>query len=74
MEMLGCFWFFVHLGDDTKVINKIRVFRWLSVRPNLLCSIMVLHLHQVLVESIFIEGSFAHIKHSQWLAMLEKGP
>ena len=73
MGMLG-HWFLVYLRDDTKIVIRVRAFRGLSVRPNLLCSVMCFHLHQVLVKGIFIEGSFAHIKHLQWLTMLEKGP
>jgi len=42
------------------------------MKPNLLRSIMVFHLYQVLIKSIFIESSLAHIKYLQWLAILEK--
>lgn len=34
---------------------------------------MVSHLYQVLVKGIFVEGGFAQVKSSQWLAMLETG-
>jgi len=65
------FCFLVYLGGGTRVDIRDRVSLWLSMKPNLLCSVMVLHLYQVLIKGIFIEGGFAQIKYLQGLAMLE---
>ena len=65
--------FLVYLGDDTRMIVRVYIFRWLSVKPNLLWGVMVHHLYQVLVKGICVEGRFAHIKYLQRLAILEKG-
>ena len=56
------------------MIVKVHIFRCLSAKPNLLCSVIVPHFHQVLVKGFFIEISFAHIKHLQRSTMLEKIP
>jgi len=59
----GQFYSLVYLGGGTGVIIRIRISIAVGEELNLLCSVMGLHLYQVLVKGIFIEGSLAQIKH-----------
>jgi hypothetical protein len=56
-------------GDTEDEVRWVRQEPW-QQKAYLVGSIVVPHLHEVLLEDLLVEGSLAHVYDLQWLSML----